>query len=160
VIWSGATIPALAPPSIDRTAEFDNSSSTSRSTNLSNDVQDDVLTAYARHELSLDLNLHVLTPLCDKSLCGQNVLNFARADSERESTEGAMCRCVAVTTDNCGSGQRKALFGSDDVHDTLPLVVETKVCEIECLDVVLEGHALCSRVGLVDKLLSCGEVFP
>jgi hypothetical protein len=98
--------------------------------------------------------------LCDDCLCSEDVLDFTRADAECERTEGAMCGCVAVTADNCRSRQRKALLGTDDVHDTLPLVVEAKVCEIKRLDVVLEGHALCPRVGLVNELLGCGEVFP
>jgi hypothetical protein len=88
------------------------------------------------------------------------VLDLARANAECESTEGAMCGGVAVTADDRCAGQGEALFGADNVHDTLPLIVESEVCEVEGLDIVLESDTLCPRVDLVDELLGCGEVFP
>ena len=105
-------------------------------------MQDNVLAANTRSEFSVDLNLHVLTPLCDDGLGGQDVFYLAGTDTKGESTESAMCGCVTVTAYDCGAGQREALFRSDDVHDTLPLVVKAKVCEVEGLDILLESHAL------------------
>lgn len=71
-----------------------------------------------------------------------------------------MCGRVTVTADDGGAWQREALFRPNDMYDTLSLVVETKVREIEGLDVVLQSYTLRTRVSLFDKFVGCSERFP
>lgn len=143
-----------------RAAELNDSTGSSSCSDNADDVQDDVLAADAGGQLSVDLNLHVLTPLCNQGLRSKDVLDLAGTDTEGKSAECAVCGGVAVTADHCGAGEGEALLGSDDVDDTLPLIVHAEVCEIEGLDIVLQGHDLCPRVGLFDELLGRCEVFP
>jgi len=53
-----------------------------------------------------------------------------------------MCRCVAVTANNRGTGKREALLGANDMNNTLSLVAETKICDSKVLDILLERHTL------------------
>ena len=46
------------------------------------------------------------------------------------------------------------------MNDTLPLVAQAEVGELEILDVLLEGLALCSAVVLLDEVADVLEVFP
>jgi hypothetical protein len=52
------------------------------------------------------------------------------------------------------------LLGTDDVNDTLAPVSHAEICESEVLDVLFEGAALQTRVGLFDELFDILEVFP
>lgn len=49
---------------------------------------------------------------------------------------------MAVTADDCGSGESEALLGANNVDDSLPPVAQAKVGETELLYIVLEGDAL------------------
>lgn len=71
-----------------------------------------------------------------------------------------MCGGVAVTADNGGTGESEPLLGPDDVNDTLALISHAEVCETKVLDVLFEGGALQTRVGLFNELFDILEVFP
>lgn len=51
------------------------------------------------------------------------------------------------------------LLRSNDMYDALPLIAETKVCESMSLHVILQRHALETRILLFHKLLDILEVF-
>ena len=148
-----------AQPADNRTAELDDSASSTSGTNLANSVEDDVLGAHTRGELAVDLYPHVLGALCDDGLGGEDVLDLRRADAKGEGAKGAMCGGVGVAADDGRTGKGEALLGADDVDDALALVGEAKVCDAELLDVLLERHALESRVLLLDEGLDILEVF-
>lgn len=144
----------------DGAAELDDGTSTAGSTDLTNNVEDDILGTHTRRKLTVDLNPHVLAALGDEALGGEDVLDLGGADTESESAESAMGRSMGVTADDRGAGKGEALLGADDVHDTLPLVAEAKVCDAELLDVLLEGDALRPRIILLDEAGDILQRFP
>ena len=80
-------------------------------------------------QLAVDRDAHVLGLLLRQRLGGEHVLDLAGADAVRQRAEGAVRGGVAVAADDGGAGQRKALLGSDHVHDALAdvaLVVSTR----------------------------------
>ncbi|GKT69967.1 lysine-specific demethylase 8 [Colletotrichum tofieldiae] len=110
----------------DGTAELDNGTRTAGGADLANGVQDNVLGADTGGQLSVDLYPHVLAPLRDQALGGQDVLDLAGADAEGQGTEGAVGRGVTVTAHYGGAGEGEALLGADDVDDALSLIAEAK----------------------------------
>jgi len=60
-------------------------------------------------------------------------------------------RSVAVSADNRGAGECETLLGSNDVHNSLPVIAEAEICKAECFDVLLQGQALCSRVRFLNE---------
>ncbi|GFF30512.1 LOW QUALITY PROTEIN: Lysine-specific demethylase 8 [Aspergillus udagawae] len=143
----------------DGTAELDDRTITTRGANDSDNVQDHILTGHAGRQLAVYLNAHVLAAAGEEGLSGEDVLDFARADTEREGAEGTVCGGVAVTADNGGTGKREPLLGTDDVNNTLTPISHAEICETEVLDVLFEGGALQTRVGFFDELFDILEVF-
>mmetsp|Transcript_48008 Transcript_48008/g.102832 ORF Transcript_48008/g.102832 Transcript_48008/m.102832 type:complete len:235 (+) Transcript_48008:1825-2529(+) len=119
-------------------------------------MEDDVLGGGAGRELSIDRDEHGLGLLLEQSLGGQNVFHLRCTNAEGNCSEGAVGGCVAVATDDGGAWQGKALLGANHVDDALSGVVHAEVGETEVLDVLLQGHALVSRVRLGDE---AGDVF-
>jgi hypothetical protein len=103
---------------------------------------------------------HILASSRNEALCGEHVLNLAGANTERQSPEGSMRRRMAVTAYHCGPRKSEALFRANDVHNPLPLVSQSKICETEIFDVFLKRHALQPRVILLDKVGDILEVLP
>ena len=143
-----------------RSAEFNNCTCSTSRADLSDGVENDILRTDTGCELAVDLDTHILAALGDDGLCGKDVLDFTCTDTKCESSESAMCRCVGVTTDDGCAGEGEALLRADDVYNSLTLVSKTKVCDAEVLDIVLEGHALESRIFLLDESLDVLHVFP
>jgi hypothetical protein len=123
-------------------------------------VEYDILAGDSGRELAVDLDAHVLAAASDEGLGREDVLDLTSTDTEGKGAESTVCRGVAVTADDSGAGQGEALLGANDVDDTLALVAHAKVGQAEVLDVLLEGCALQTRVGLFDELLGILEVFP
>jgi hypothetical protein len=67
---------------------------------------------------------------------------------------------VTIATDNSGTWQGEALLGTDDMDNSLALVSKAEICDAKVLDIVLEGHALESRVLFLDEGFDVLEVFP
>ena len=87
---------------------------------LADEVQDQVLGRDAGAELAVDAQLERLGLRLQQRLRGQHVLDFARADAERQRAERAVRRGVAVAADDRHAGLRVALLRADDVDDALP----------------------------------------
>ncbi|MGY3463521.1 hypothetical protein ACVW0I_000392 [Bradyrhizobium sp. LM6.11] len=100
----------------------------------------------AVRQFAVDGDAHVLRLLLDQRLRRQHVLDLARADAVRERAERAMRRGVAVTADDGGTGQRKALLGADDVDDALAPVELVVIFDAEFPGVVSQ------RLDLLDAL--------
>jgi hypothetical protein len=66
---------------------------------------------------------------------------------------------MAVTTHNSRSRKSKSLLWPDYVHNTLSLIIKSEVCEAKVFDVLLEGKALGSGIGFVDKCFDILKVF-
>lgn len=85
------------------------------------------------------------------------MLYLGRADAERERAKRAVRRRVRVAADDGHAGEREALLGADDVHDTLPLVAHPKVVEPERLAVRLERVDLQLGLGVLDPARAVGR---
>jgi hypothetical protein len=70
-----------------------------------------------------------------------------------------MGRCVTVSTYDCGTRERKALLRTDDMYNTLASVIEAKIGNAKFLDIILKGHALKSRVFLLNEGFDVLESF-
>ena len=121
-------------------------------------MKNDILGANPRCKFAMDLDSHILAPLCDQGLSSKDMLNLACANTESQSPKGTMGRGVAVTADNSGAWESKTLLGTDDVDDSLTLITKTEVSNAKVLDIVLEGHTLESGIFLFDKGLNIFKV--
>lgn len=65
------------------------------------------------------------------------MLNFACSDTESQCSESTVCRGVAVSTHDSGSGEGETLLGPNDMNDPLTFVSKTKISKLECLNIVL-----------------------
>jgi hypothetical protein len=88
------------------------------------------------------------------------VFDLRGADTKSQGTESTVRGGVAVTADDGGGRQGKALLGANDVDDALALVAEAKVCDAKVLDILLEGDALGARVVLLDEASDVLQRFP
>ena len=88
------------------------------------------------------------------------MLDLTGTNAERESSKGTVGARVRVTADDCGAGQSETLLRANNVDDSLSLVAQTKVGELEILYILLESLALDARLVLVDELADGLEVFP
>ena len=87
---------------------------------LADEIKNHVLGRDTRAKLAVDAKLERLGLRLQQRLRGQDVLDFAGADAERERTERAVSRGVAIAADDRHAGLRVALLGADDVDDALP----------------------------------------
>ena len=88
------------------------------------------------------------------------MFDLAGANSESQSSKGAVRRGVAVATDHCSAWQGETLFRTDDVDNALPVVTHSKVCKTKGLDVLFKGLALRTRILLLNELGDVLEIFP
>ncbi len=72
------------------------------------------------------------------------MLDLGSANSKGESTKSSMSGCMAVSANKSCPGEGKALFWTNDVDNSLSLVIQAKVCEAKLPDILLESNALCS----------------
>jgi hypothetical protein len=128
----------------DRSTELNDRAGTSSSTDLADGVEDDILGADTGGQLAVDLYPHVLAALGDKALSSKDVLDLTGTDTKGQCTEGAMCRSVAVTAHNGGSGESEALLGTDDMDNSLSLVPQAEICDTKLLNILLQSDTLCA----------------
>jgi hypothetical protein len=142
------------------TAELDNSTGTTSSSDDANGMENDILGADTGSQFTIDLYPHVLAPLGDQTLGSEDVLDLTGTNTEGEGSKGTVGRSVAVTTDNGGTWQSETLLRANDVDNSLSLVAEAKVCEAKILDVLLESDALYPRVILLNEARNVLQRFP
>ena len=73
---------------------------------------------------------------------GEDVLDFAGADTEGESAEGAVSGGVGIAANDGLAWLGDAEFGADDVDDALVLAVHVEEANAEFVAVALEGFEL------------------
>ena len=114
-------------PSIDRDSMtappvLDDRADAAAGADAADDAEDHVLGPRPGRQLAVDGDRHGAGPGLRQGLRGQDVLDLAGADTERQRTEGAVCGGVAVAADHGAARQREAQFGADHVHDALAVV--------------------------------------
>ena len=87
----------------------------------------------------------------------EHVFDFARADAERQCTERAMRRSVAIAADDRHAGLRVALLGADDVHDPLPRIVNVVQRDSEFVAVVAQRIDLLLRDRVENRQAAIGR---
>jgi hypothetical protein len=115
------------------------------------DVQDDVLRADAGADVALDAHLHRLRGLEQQGLRRQNMLDLARPDAKGERADAAVARRVAVAANDRCAGQRKTLFGADDMNDALLGRDRVDVTDAELGRVLLQRRQLRRAFGVGDR---------
>ncbi len=90
-------------------------------------------------------------------LSSQNMLNLTSSNTECQSSKGTMSRRVTISADCGATGKSESLLGSDDVHDSLPLIRHTKILESEVLHIGLQLHDLRPGRSLFDKTLNVDQ---
>ena len=105
------------------------------------DGQCDVLGGDTWAQFAGDFHLHVFGFFLDQGLRRQNMFHLGRADPVGQRTKCAVCRGVAVTTDNGHTGQCPTLFWANDMHDPLThvrhgVIMNTEITRIfvQCFD--------------------------
>src|SRR3546814_10205270 len=83
------------------------------------DTEDDVLRRHAGADVALDAPFHRLGGLEQQRLRREHMLDLSRPDAAGERADSAIARGVAVAADDRRAGQRKSLFGSDDMDAAL-----------------------------------------
>src|SRR5262245_21984404 len=137
----------------DRLARiFDDMAGAACGADLADDGEDDVLGGDAIFQRAVDADAHVLSLLLDQRLGGEYVLDLARADAVGKRPEGAMCRGMRIAADDGSARQRKALLGTDHVHDALAAVALMVVLDAEVARVLGERLNLQRRLRIVDAL--------
>ncbi len=127
--------PALAPASIDmlqtvmrpsiesasdgRAAVLDDVADAAAGADAAEDGQDDVLGRAAGGQVAVDGDGQGLGGWLRQGLGGEDVLDLAGADAERQRAEGAVGGGVGVAADDGHAGLREALLRADDVDDAL-----------------------------------------
>jgi hypothetical protein len=64
------------------------------------------------------------------------MLNLAGTDTKGKGTEGAVCRGMAVSAHDGGSGESEALLGANDVDNTLSFVAQAEICDTKLFDIL------------------------
>ena len=122
------------------------------------DVEDDVLGGDAEGELAFDVDAEGLWLVLREGLGGEDVLDFAGADAEGESSEGAVGGGVGVAADDGHAGLGEAELGADDVDDALVGVLDVEELDAEVAAVAAEGLDLFrgDLVGDVEAVIDAG----
>jgi hypothetical protein len=84
-------------------------------------------------------------------LSSKDMLNFTGSNTKGQRSKSTVRCRVRVTAHRDGTGKGKALFGSNNVDDSLTLVGKGKVGETKGLDILLELHDLRSTGSLFNE---------
>ena len=107
-------------------------------------------------ERAVDGDRHRARPRLREGLGGQDVLDLARADAERQRAERAVGRRVAVAAHDGEPGLRQALLGSDHVHDALARLAHRIEPDTELGAVGAQDVHLLGRDRILDRLVEIG----
>ena len=113
-----------------------------------------VLREAAGREGTIDANFHCLRSLLNQTLRRQNMLDFARPDTEREGSESTVCGRMGITADDRHARKRAPLFRADDMDHSLPYVIHAKERNADCSAVFFQGFDLYGADGVGDTQLA------
>src|SRR3984957_633616 len=88
--------------------------------------ENDIFGAHASAEPPIDGDAHRLWHALPKRLGRQDVVGFGHSKAKGEGADRAMRRSMAVCADDDHSGLADALFGTNDVYDAVPLVLQAE----------------------------------
>ena len=75
---------------------------------------------------TLDANIHRLGTLLQEALCGQDMLNFAGANTKGQCAHGSMRRGMRVAAHQGHARQRDTLLRANNMYNALASVVHVK----------------------------------
>src|SRR4051812_42026580 len=98
---------------------------------LVDDPQDQVLCRYTKRQVAIDRDPEILRFFLLQTLGCEDVLNFARPDTERQCPKSTVSGCVRVAADDRHAGVRESLLRPEDVNDALLYAVEIEESNAE-----------------------------
>src|SRR3984957_7776478 len=111
----------------DRRARiFDHMPCRASRTDTADNGENDIFGAHTGAEPPIDGDAHRLWHALPKRLGRQDVVGFGHSKAKGEGADRAMRRSMAVCADDDHSGLADALFGTNDVHDAVPLVLQAE----------------------------------
>ena len=120
---------------------------------LAEDREDHVLGRDAGLQLAVDGDRHPLRALLGECLRGEDVLDLAGADAERERAEGSVGGGVRVAAHDGHARQGPALLGADHVDDALVRIAHREVGDAELGGVGPQRVDLLGRNRVGDRLV-------
>ena len=123
---------------------------------LCNQGEDDVLGLYAGPQSAVDANLKGLRSPLQQALGSEHHLDFAGADTERQSAERAVRRRMTVAADHRHAWLSRALLRSDDVDNALLVAVDAEAGDAEIGAVLFELLELFACDGVDDGQTAVG----
>ena len=86
--------------------------------------EDHVFRCHAKWQIALDIDAEILRFILLQALRGKHVLDLARADPECQGAERSVRRSMRIAADDRHSRLRQALFGAENVDNSLLDAVE------------------------------------
>ncbi|GAB3984464.1 hypothetical protein GCM10029978_094220 [Actinoallomurus acanthiterrae] len=123
---------------------------------LRDDRQDEVLGGHAVRQLAVDRDGHHLRLALWQRLGGEDVLDLARADAERQRPERSVRGGVRVAADDRHARLGQAQLRADDVHDALTGVAHRVQADAELRAVLAQRLDLGARHRVGDRLEDVG----
>ena len=111
--------PSIESSRIDRTAILDDVPDPAAGADLADDRQNDVLGGCAVSECAVDGDRHRFWFAGGKGLGCEHMLDLACANTKGQRSKCAMRGGVTVAADDRHARQSDALFGADDMDDSL-----------------------------------------
>src|SRR5258705_293586 len=103
---------------------FHGVTSPARGADVTDQREDEILGGHAEWQPALEHHAHCFWPALDDGLCCQHMRQLARPDTEGQRAQPAMRAGVAVAADDQATGKAEAKFGSDDMDNALPGLVD------------------------------------
>ena len=139
-----------------RTGKFDGGTITTRSTDLANNREHDVLGRHPRRDFAVHAHTHVPGLFENQALGGEHMFHFRGTDAEGQRAKGTVRGGVRVAAHHGHTGQRRALLRADDMHNALARVIHAKLGNAVVATILIEGFDLQARHRIGDALCAAG----
>ncbi len=117
---------------------------------LADDGENDIFGAHASREPPINTDAHRLWHTLPKRLGRQDVVGFGHSKAKGEGADRAVCRCMTVGADDDHAGLADALFGTNDVHDPVSLILQAEHLDAKVRCVLGKGFDHVTSFGVRD----------
>src|SRR5258708_39981479 len=106
---------------------------------FANNGKSHILGGDAWSQRTFDANIHRLGTLLQEALCGQDMLNFAGANTKGQCAHGTMRRGMRVAAYERHARQRDTLLRANNMHNALASVVHVEESHTEIPGILLHS---------------------